>query len=310
MTNSDNASVLIGNSPKSVLPSYSILPAERRMRLGLDQENPKSSKRPRRGPAEYSGVPLVSGGRKFSVEAQHSISAFLELIFDGRYYRESGVGLSSVDEWVFQADWSLRDADIYGELLPQGVFHMLWTVGAKPGDRFYDLGAGTGKVVALAWMAGLRATGVELSQARWGASCKGVANMGKVDNHEDDAIVQSPTLGVDFLCASIYDVDFTDADVVFACSILFSDELINKLAATARWMKPGSRIVSYQAFDGPQFKEIGRFSTPTTWSASGTSWVVQEVVSNPSDHAMWPDRIKRVDQFHPSYLSSFAEAGG
>lgn len=294
---------LIGNSPKSMLPVYSVLSAERRARLGLDKENPSNPKRRRRGPAEYCGEALAPGGRKFSAEGQESIVTFLELLYNGRYFRESRVDLSDADERVFEADWNLRDADSYGEIFPQGTFDMLWTVGAKPGDRFYDLGAGTGKVVALAWMAGLRATGVELSQARWGESCKAVANMRRCDNTDDDA-TGDPTLAVDFLCASLCDLDFTDGDVVFACSVLYSAELISKLAATARWMKPGSRIVSYQAFDGPEFKEIGRFSTATTWSRS-TTWVVQEVVSNPSDQAMWPDQIKRLDQFPSSYVSTF-----
>lgn len=287
--------------------AYAGITPERRARLGLDKPSEEiRSKRPRRGPAEYSGEAIAPGGCKFSVEGQQSICSFMEMLFDGKYWRESNIDLSAGDERVFEADWSLRDADTYGEILPQGTFDMLWTVGAKPGDRFYDLGSGTGKVVALAWMAGLRATGVELSKARWQASCKAVKNMSTSDNHDDDHIVQSPTLGIDFLCASLYDVDFTDADVVFACSLLFSAELISKLAATARWMKPGSRIVSYQVFDGPEFKEIGRFTTPTTWSRS-TSWVVQEVVSNPSDESLRPDQIWRPDQFPPSCLSSFQE---
>merc|ERR1711964_576696 len=118
------------------------------------------------------------------------------------------------------------------------------------------------------------------------ASCKAVRNLRNTVVPEippmvetafaDDSCKMSSCM--DFVWASILDFDFTDADIIFMCSVLFPSELVSKLAATARWMKLGSRIIAYEPLEGPEFREIGHFSTPTTWSHS-TRWTVQEVIA-------------------------------
>merc|ERR1712139_8743 len=113
-------------------------------------------------------------------------------------------------------------------------------------------------------------------------------------------------MGLDFLWASFLDVDFTDADVIFVCSVLFSIEMLAKLALIARWMKPGSRIVSHQPFVGCEFKTLGQFNTPTTWEAS-TCWTVQEVIANPPADVEKPDGIKRLDEFYAPQRRTFIE---
>lgn len=295
---------------------YGFLPAKRRSNLGLDQEpqHDKQNKK-RRAPADYSGEACKYGGVQFSTNQQQSMVVLLEIAYDGRYYREQSIDLSPVDELAFQAHRSLHEASTYGEILPQGAFDMLWRVGAKPGDRFYDLGSGTGKVVMLAYLAGLRATGIELSHARWKASCKAASSARVLLDSDGNPAVDAPeslecpknAASMDLLWASLLDVDFTDADVIFICSVVFSIELVHKLAATARWMKPGSRIVSYQPLDGSEFKEIGKFATPTSWS-HGTLWTVQEVVANPSEELSWPHGVKRVQEFPSSQLYTLTDS--
>jgi len=73
---------------------------------------------------------------------------------------------SQAAEEVQRAVGSARPAT-YGEVLPETVAAMLHRLGARAGQRYYDLGSGTGKTAALAWLLGLDATGVELVSARW-----------------------------------------------------------------------------------------------------------------------------------------------
>jgi SAM-dependent methyltransferase len=206
-----------------------------------------------------------------------------------------------------------KGAETYGELLPEAVMDMLWTIGAQPGDRFYDLGAGAGKVVAQAWMSGLRATGIELSRARWEASCQAVHALesivarrkhifSKVASAE---LPQQVADGLDFLCANAFDIDFTDADVIFVSSVMFSDQMMAKLAAIARWMKPGSLIVSYDSFPGPEFREIGDFMGATSWF-DGTLWRVQEVVKNPA-YEDRPSDLRRSHEIPEACRCSFRQ---
>ena len=101
---------------------------------------------------------------------------------DGCRVEADAISASSsvVEQWLCQLDkvydgeatvaygtWSqLDDADMdtfeklpdgygesqYGEVAPRSLAELLIELGARPADRFYDLGAGAGKVVVLAWL--------------------------------------------------------------------------------------------------------------------------------------------------------------
>ena len=66
------------------------------------------------------------------------------------------------------------DEFTYGELPRSSFLRILDEVGAKRGETYYDLGAGDGKTVALAWAAGLKAKGIELLEKRFALSCVAV----------------------------------------------------------------------------------------------------------------------------------------
>merc|ERR1719253_2595286 len=54
-------------------------------------------------------------------------------------------------------------AATYGEVLPSSLVQLLAELQAVPGQLFYDLGSGTGKLCILAWLLGFKAIGVELA---------------------------------------------------------------------------------------------------------------------------------------------------
>lgn len=165
-----------------------------------------------------------------------------------------------------------RSAETYGELLPTTVAHMLALAGARPGQRYYDLGSGTGKTVYLAGLLGLNATGVELVPDRTRAACAALGRPVKTGHVEKGSMT--------FVTGDFLDVDFSDADVLFTDSVMFSDDLKEGLASIAGRMKPGAKVVSFAGLPGPAFSaQKETFVGPTTWSPS-TKWTIQTVDSS------------------------------
>ena len=78
---------------------------------------------------------------------------------------------SLAEEATLQAVGS-RNAGMYGEITPFSLVQMFSALDFKPGLRFYDIGSGTGKLVALAALLGYHATGVEIVKDRYEACRK------------------------------------------------------------------------------------------------------------------------------------------
>mmetsp|Transcript_118069 Transcript_118069/g.333924 ORF Transcript_118069/g.333924 Transcript_118069/m.333924 type:complete len:301 (-) Transcript_118069:7-909(-) len=266
----------------------------------------------------YSGAPLAVGGVQLSASAQHAAVKLLSAAYADLMGARQLMGLDQDDEKAFaQEGIPLGGADTYGEMLPEGILDILWRVGAKSGERFYDLGSGAGKAATLAWLVGMRVTGIELARSRWEASRDAVARLAELRLDESlspgrqasQAIVNEGSVaGLDFVCGNACDLDFTDGDLVFVPSVLFPDWMVANLAATAQRMKPGSRIVSYKAFPGTAFKQVGEISEPTTWKHR-TRWLVQEVVGTAStaDDMLTRD-LRPCNQFSDADRCSFMES--
>lgn len=158
---------------------------------------------------------------------------------------------------------------IYGEVLPTTVVNMLQLVGGAPGMHYYDLGSGTGKTVLLASLLGLNATGVELAQSRWAISCDALR---RAASHE--SLVDRGRLR--FVHGSFLDVDMSDADVIFANSVMWSQDVKKQLGSTISRLRPGVKVISFGGFRGVGLDNVGVFNGPTCWS-SDTQWTVQSV---------------------------------
>ena len=159
----------------------------------------------------------------------------------------------------------------YGEIHPNSTAAMLQCLGVKRGDRYYDLGSGTGKTVLAAALLGLNATGVEVVESRSLGAELAARNLQQLGN--EDMI--SPR----FIHGSLLDVDFSDADVIFANSVLFPEELMEGFSRIAESLRPGSWVVSYWSLLGPCFRSMGEFSGSVTWQREGLfTWKVQQAV--------------------------------
>lgn len=187
--------------------------------------------------------------------------------------RDDDVSLEEQDAPIEGDSIPRSVATTYGELRPESVAVMLADAEARPGQRYYDLGSGTGKTVVLAWLLGLNATGIELVSNRYDTACGALdraaqAGPGRMGLGHNDSLR--------FVQGNFLQVDFSDADVIFTDSVMFSPETKESLARAARRLKPGARVVSYGGLPGPGLRRVMRFKGPTSW-ANFTEWTIQEV---------------------------------
>jgi len=114
---------------------------------------------------------------------------------------------------------------------PQVVRRMLVLAELKPGEIFYDLGAGDGRTVIMAAQEfGARAVGIELREDLAKKALQTVYQLGLQDR-------------VTILHSNLFDVDISPADVVFLYLTTSANEKVKpKLEAE---LKPGARVVSH-----------------------------------------------------------------
>lgn len=168
----------------------------------------------------------------------------------------------------------------YGEIYLEDFIDMLNAAGAHAGQHFWDLGSGLGKLVLTAGLLGMDATGVEIVNQRYEQACAAMQQaelQGIGDDHGS----------VSFLHGSFYNIDFSDADILFINSVLFSDEMMEVIAKKARSLKHGARIISYLSLPdagdrrsiGTWFKRGKSISLKASW-VSGAPFRTYMVVDN------------------------------
>lgn len=166
-------------------------------------------------------------------------------------------------------------AAVYGELQPMSFVQLLDSIDARPGQRYYDLGSGTGKNVIMAALLGFNATGVEIVRQRWQEACNALARA------RSKGLKRGTQNAADasFMRGSFLDADLSDADVVFADSVLFTPQMMQGIASLAERMKPGTKIITANGLPGASFKHLSSVVAPSTWSEH-SRWTVQEVTKN------------------------------
>lgn len=180
------------------------------------------------------GTPTLTTNATWFPQLDDAFDHYLWTV-DDRMEEASLRGLSGI----------LRDsATLYQDLPPEGVLDMLRKVGAKPGDKFYDLGAGPGKTVGIAYLAGLNAVGVELAESRVVGACKALTKLHASDKDQHGSM--------SMIRGSFTDVDFSDADIAFfdvaKCGKLICGpeymKMVDGLIPSAMAMRKGTTFVA------------------------------------------------------------------
>jgi len=129
---------------------------------------------------------------------------------------------------------------------------------------------------------------------RWKESCRALERVRRIGLTANKAT----SVDASFEKASMLDVDLSDADIIFANSVLFTQEMLDRIAKHAEFMKPGAKIISSTGLQGASFKDVSTFSAPTSWSEK-TKWKIQEVANHDGSvslAATGQDRGKPVGQ--------------
>eukprot|EP00928_Gymnodinium_smaydae_P090502 TRINITY_DN74298_c0_g1_i1.p1 TRINITY_DN74298_c0_g1~~TRINITY_DN74298_c0_g1_i1.p1 ORF type:complete len:300 (-),score=48.93 TRINITY_DN74298_c0_g1_i1:610-1509(-) len=254
----------------------------------------------------YSGDPLLPGGQRLRVSAQHAAVRLLETAYRELSAAQRLMQASEEDLDAFRENGVPADAETYGEILTEGILDLLWRAGAAPGMRFYDLGAGAGKAVILAWFLGMRATGVELARSRWEISRAALVAVRELSEAQSlppcgkGSQLRLPERladGLDFLYGDMCTLDFRDADVLLVSSIMYPASVIERLQEVARGLKPGARIISYRPFVGSEFRDLGTVFASTSWKTR-TPWHIREVVEKTCDF-----KDSCVNLWHPGHAA-------
>ncbi len=128
--------------------------------------------------------------------------------------------------------------------------------GIRPGEVFYELGSGDGRIVRTAAAQGARAFGVEKSLPLiwWSRFITYIARSARIYPRRGDTKVSHYSLP-SYIQRNILDVDLSNADVIF-CYLLpgIMPRLKEKFE---RELKSGTRVITY-AFSVPGWTPIAR----------------------------------------------------
>ena len=141
----------------------------------------------------------------------------------------------------------------YGEVDLQAFATALGWCKPRPGEKFVDLGSGSGKAVlaAAALHPFSSATGIELVPQLHDTA---VEALGRCET----SLLQ--TKDVHFTCADALDFVWTDHDVVFVSITCFTDEMVARVERDAVKLRPGARmLVTSRALNcGPLLRLLHR----------------------------------------------------
>lgn len=145
----------------------------------------------------------------------------------------------------------------------------------------YDLGSGTGKLVNVAALLGFSATGIELEPGRHQRGCTAAkALLRQVGDSLGGLEKQMPR----FIHTSFLDFDFSDADFVWANSIVYGPEMMEAIASVARKMRPGSFVVTHKLLPGSGFEFYREVDLRASWRPQGSvTFQVQRVLGKPEN---------------------------
>ena len=186
-------------------------------------------------------------------------------IHDALFANVAGYSLSSQGKSRIGRDGD--SALTYGECTPEAVEHLLSFVNPQPGEVFYDLGSGTGKMVVYAafYHPFSKSVGVELlEELHEAAQVVGERYKTEVQPQFQDG---RRSTQLHYRLGDIFETDLSDADIVVShCCTCFDDTLMQRLSDSLEKLKPGARIVTItRSLNSPAFEHIGSSSCQMGW---------------------------------------------
>lgn len=132
---------------------------------------------------------------------------------------------------------------VYGEIVFASFTDVLSVAKPQPGEKYYDLGCGSGKSVFLTSLLyeGVSANGVEILPPMYELDLKLLKKM-KAQLKKSPHFKSHP-LDVNFYNADLFDFDLSDADIVFINATCYSKKSMEKIEKKLKTLKSGARII-------------------------------------------------------------------
>ena len=132
----------------------------------------------------------------------------------------------------------------YGEVLFPYFIPLFELTKPKPGEIFWDIGCGAGRplaVVSLNFPQLSKCYGVELLEGLYElAKSSSLAIMSQSDFPE--------VVPIEIFQGDMLEVDWSNADIVYASSICFPDALVEGIADKCVYLKKGARVITLKNF--------------------------------------------------------------
>lgn len=192
---------------------------------------------------------------------------YAERLFQKLYADINGYEVSIEAQNQYQGE---AQSFIYGELPFETCQNIINQIQPKDNGVFFDLGSGTGRIVMTAHLLHnfRKSIGVELLDGLHNKACK-------IKNTFEQALlppIQNKLAGneLQFLKANIFDVNLSEADLVFINHPFKDDQLFEKLEnKLIAELKPGTKVVTIiRHLRNPAFKTLGNKIYKFSWGNS------------------------------------------
>jgi SAM-dependent methyltransferase len=154
----------------------------------------------------------------------------------------------------------------YGEITFLAFRKILAHVNPKPGEIFYDLGCGTGKVVvAAALLAPWKEVfGIEILEDIFN---KAMNVKKQYDDYAKNHSLNLPPINL--INTDLKAYDFSNADVIYIASTCFDYDFMEEFGTKCTQLKSGSRVITLtKELHNPDLEKKVSFSVPMTWGDS------------------------------------------
>lgn len=175
--------------------------------------------------------------------------------------------------------------ELYGEITPAGLGHLLDHLSLGPDDVFYDLGSGIGKVVLqTALTHSLRGcTGIEAATSRHAIATRVLRRARR------QGLIRGRRCR--FLCGDFMEVDLARATVLYTCSTGFSASFMERLVDKLTQLRTGARLVTTQEIDDtPWFEPELALRLDMSWKRRSRLHVYRRTSVEPPEPGRRPRR--------------------
>lgn len=170
----------------------------------------------------------------------------------------------------------------YGEINYAGMEHLYAALQVVPGDVFYDLGSGTGKLVLYVALKGqvARSVGIEVGEKRHASAQQACERFKTFENQEANggSVVKDRCAPVEMLLQDISRRRFDDVTVAVLCNVCFDMSLQRRTLNNLLKCSSLRRLICATPLIDNRLQLKTTIKVPCSW-AKISSWQVYDVLA-------------------------------